>query len=167
MTKRTPTLFVVSMVLGMALFHAARAHAFFSRLSAQTCWSTGPAFVNGSFVSSPTTNTANLYCPIPDNTSQPKNTITTVNVHGRTASGLPSAHLDIAECVVFYDQAGGDCDVGTDFGQPGVWTYSPSAGGVWRKTDASHTGAFPYVFVSLPQSGAGNNVSALFGIYVQ
>ncbi len=159
------------------VLHAATADAFSSRLSAQTCWQNdssaslaGSASASGVFgylFNSSKSFTTTLFCPIPDNTNQPKNTIGVVNVHGRTATGIASPNATAQKCVVFFDQLGGDCNGAASTTATGVWAISMTGSGVWRLTDASHTGAFPYLSVVLSPSGAASgDFSALFGLFV-
>jgi hypothetical protein len=176
MTRRACILFSVSMVLGAGLFYVVKAHAFFRRLSPHACWQnpagalTGTAFAGGgaAYLSNTSTSAATfLFCPIPDDTNLPKNTIRTINAHGRTATGVASPHAGLAQCVVFWDQLGSDCGATLETTATGVWTLAPPVNVVWSQTDSSHSAGFPYVTVTLPPSGTGSNVSALFGLFLQ
>jgi hypothetical protein len=175
--RRTWTLFLASMVVSAGVCSAAKAHAVYSRFNAQACWQNqsnatlaGQAAASGTLgyvFNSSTTSLTALFCPLPDNTAQPKNAYQGVNAHGRTATGITSPNASAQICVVFWDQLGADCNGGVSTTATGVWAITQTGGGVLTKTDSSHSGGFPYLSVILPRSGtADTNPSALFGYYV-
>lgn len=148
---------------GAFLAQGRSANAFWSRQAPQSCFTPVAAVtVDGDFafdfVDSEGCNTkvlsTSLSCPIEDTSTNPKTSITTLNVH-TTGNGLS---IGATRCVRFWNATGGSCGASSTSSATGSVTLTPPSFINWTASD------FGYVHISIPGTNGGNE-ACLRGLY--
>jgi len=144
-------------VFGGVVAHSGVSQAFWSRQAPMDC---SISLGNGStsMYDGCNTSTANslvVACPVNDTSSQPKSSITTMNlhVHDNTSSGFFIA----IRCVDFFNAVGSACGA-SDSSVNGIDTLTPPTFAGWNATD------FGSVYVTMPPA-SGANKSCIKGLY--
>ena len=155
---RVLTALSAAAVFGGVVAHSEVSQAFWSRQAAMDCSITlgnGSTSMYSDGCNTSTTNALVVACPVNDTNTQPKSSITTMNlhVHDNNTSGMFIA----IRCVDFFNAVGSACG-GVDTSVNGIDTLNPPTFAGWNATD------FGSVYVTFP-AAAGGNKSCIKGLY--